>query len=281
MEGKMKSLLKNELYRAIVNKKMLCVLTIESIIVLLYVIYNVIPVITDTIPFLQSEAAAGKVDYIPGAIYTWLPLRHNSFKSMLNAIIPVLAAIPYGATLFLDENEHYVYHVKTRNNKAKYYIAKLCGFFTSGGIVAMFPFLLSFLISIALLPIEKVLPSFGIGLGSISLFSDAFYTNTIVYIIIYLLYTFICFGIWNCLCFCGSYLFDNRFVVLLFPFSIYFVLNVISSIMSTKSITPWYFFSMQNMWKTEVHIAVLQMLAVAAIILGTCAYKCSRKAESL
>lgn len=274
-------LLKCELYRAFRNKKFVITIFVEIIIVLTFVFIDVVPIITQTIPLKFKQLDSGNVKFMPGAFYTWLGLMSGSVHAVIKAILPLLIAIPFGDSLYLDEKNHYVYHIDTRSNKSNYYFSKIITLFLSGGVIATFPYLLSFLINIALLPMETVIPSTGVSLGNIVFLSQLYYSKPALYVLAYLFFTFIGFGILNCLCFVASYIFNNRFLVTLFPFIIDYFMCVIGGFFGGRNHTPWIYLNFNSFWKTDVPAAIIQFGIFLVIIMITYFYKCNRKVDVL
>lgn len=277
----MKKILKSELYKAFINKRFLITILAESAVVLAFVFINVVPVITQTIPWMFENIDAGWVTYMPGAYYTWLGLMNCAVHAVIKAILPLLIAIPYGDSLYLEEQSHYVYHINTRTKKSNYYFAKLLTMFLSGGMVAAFPYLLSFLINIALLPMETVIPSTSVSLGNIVILSQLYYAAPLLYVFAYLFLTFVGFGILNCFCFTASYVFSNRFLVTLFPFIIDYFMCMIGDFFGGRNRTPWIYLNINSFWKTDIPAAIIQFSIFLMIIMATYFYKCGRRPDRL
>ncbi len=263
------------------NKKMFLILLLESIYVIINSIYYAVPIISDTIPFYLSHLDTGKVSYIPGALYLWLGSSLNSGKIVLFAVMPILAAIPYGESVYMDESSHYIYQFQMRSKKSTIYCPKLFALFLSGGVIAAFPFALSFLSSLAILPMERPIASNGIFLGNICVFSNVFYHNPFLYVFIFLFLIFAAFGLLNCFCFIGSELFDNRFIVVIFPFAVDFIIYVIGEMLGGRNRTPWIYLNLSNMWKSDIEVVLMHLLAAIIIITAVFLYKCSKKKEVL
>lgn len=277
----MNKTLRIEIYRAFINKKFLLTILMESVIVLAFIFISEVPIITKTIPFKFNQLETSNVKFMPGAFYTWLGVMNSSIHAIIKAILPLLIAIPYGDSLFLDEKSHYVYHIDTRCKRNKFYLAKLISMFLSGGTVAIFPYMLSFLINIALLPMETTIPSTGVSMINMTCFSSLYYSKPILYVVVYLIFTFIGFGILNCLCFTASYLFNNKFIVTLFPFTVDYFMYMMGHFLGGRNTTPWVYLNLNNAWKTDIPAAVIQYTIFLLIIFITYFYKCKRKVDVL
>jgi len=282
-------MLKNELYKAFINKRFLIVLLIETFLILWYTIGEAIPVMNDHVKFVNDYIYAGRnmekmTNRLPlGAYYLWIGFNYCKQRVVLYAVLPILAAIPYGTSLYTEKRSHYAYHLLMNSSKRKYYTSKLLTLFVSGGVVGAFPFLLSFLINAALIPLEQVSTVTSQFFSSNTIFSDLFYKAPILYIVVFLILTFICFGILNCFCFVGAYLLDNKFVVAIFPFVIYFVARVIEeSIFSPgREITPWFSFKIADVYKVDIVKIIPMMIIILLIIVGVYLFKCRKKGDEL
>lgn len=273
-------ILKNEFYRAFVNKRFFFVIFIEICIVAAHVFVKVIPIATQTVPFFLAKP--DRVGYVPGAYRTWLASLNGGYIHLLTmALLPLLIAVPYGDSLYMDEQSRYLYHINTRTGKSRYYLSKILALFLSGGTVAAFPYLLSFLVNIAILPMETVIPSTFSGLGNIVCLSGLYYKSPFLYVIAFLVLTLIGFGILNCLCFIATYILSSRFLVTLFPFTVDYLMFVIGDFFNVGGYTPWTYLNIDGFWKPYIPAAVIQFSIFVVLIIITYLYKCSRKADSL
>ena len=107
-------MLKNELYKAFINKRFLFVLLIEIFLILWYTIGEAIPVMNDHVKFVNDYIYAGRnmekmTNRLPlGAYYLWIGFNYCKQRVVLYAVLPILAAIPYGASLTNDMHNDYV-----------------------------------------------------------------------------------------------------------------------------------------------------------------------------
>lgn len=274
-------ILKNELYRGFINKRFFFIIAVEICIVAAHVFINVLPIAVKTVPLYQQEINHRWVRNMPGAYYTWLGIMTCPIHLMLMAILPLLAAVPYGDSLYIDEQNRYIYHINTRAAKKKYYAAKLLAMFITGGTAAAFPYLLSFLVNIAILPMETVIPSSFVYLSNIECLSGLFYKSPFLYVIAYLFFTFIGFGILNCLCFVATYILSNRFLVILFPFVVDYLMLILGDLFEVKTNMPWIYLNFNVFWKSDIPAAVIHFSIFLFIIIAAYLYKSSRKVDAL
>lgn len=265
----MRQVLNNELKRAFCSYKMLFVIAVELIIVILYTVQEVFPICFEQNPFLYSIVDTGKVDGIRGVYYAWIGFNHSQHRTMLFTALPLFAAIPYGSSLYTDEKSRYVENVLLRCRRSEYYTSKLIVMFLSGGAVAVFPFILSMLINMALLPFERVFTSsFWFTINDRIAAGELFFKAPFLYCLLYLLVLFIGFGMLNCLCFTASYIFANRFVVMSFPFVIYYVSFVVCSVLKVYRASPWSYMRFNEMDRDYLGAVIINTIIVAAAVLS-------------
>lgn len=283
----MNKILKNELYKAFVNKKFLLVLLMESLLILWYTIGEVIPLINDYVEpwneMIYNRTYPDKMaNTLPlGAYYIWIGHNYCKHWTLLYAVLPIFAAIPYGASAYVEKNSHYSYHFLMKTGKVKYYAAKLVALFLSGGTIAMFPFLLSFLISAGMLPLEQVsilthetnVPG--------SFFAELYYKSPFIYVLVFLVLTFLCYGIFNCFCFVATHIMDNKFVVTIFPFALYYTTRVIDEVFLGKMLAPWFAFRIRDVSIQNAVPIAIEIILIVLIIASVYMFKCRRKGDEL
>jgi len=228
----MKSITKMELLRAFKNKYFYLAITIGiGITIWHYFRYSYILAegIYKVYKGTMFPTFFEKVLYGSPAVQAWIGTQTVGYNIYF-FIMPLLCAIPYGVSLCLDKKSGYINNITTRVDKKKYYKAKVLAVFLSGGAVAVIPLVVNLLLCMCTLPIMFPLASSMLfPVTSYSLFGDLFYSHTSMYILIYLLFDLIFFGLLNCLCVVITYFEDNRFTVALSPFIIYFAVHVFCS----------------------------------------------------
>lgn len=276
----MKQQLKNELKRAFFNPVFYGVILLEIVFVIAFFIKEVYPVWTETVPFYKSNMETGKVNFIPGAYYTWIGFRYSPFRSILFAILPILAALPYGASLYGDEKSRYTVHLFTRGEKRDYYVAKLFVMFLSGGVASVFPFAASLFMNMLVLPLETVLSSTSYFMNGTVFLSDLFYQAPFVYILCYMFIVFAGFGLINGICYAASCFLESRVVVSLAPFAVYFTTFVIAGF-DSRIVVPWEYLRINDMKSDDVPAVFIQLLGMILILAVCVLYKSRRKADAL
>ena len=232
----MKSILKMELKRAFCNKLFLLVIVIGcGIAAAAYFTTNAWRLTKnwwfEYLPQTQfGQSILKKIDTMNTALSIWMPNMGagSPFYYLFITILPILAAIPYGVSYLTDKKSGLVNQIMVRAKKRDYYISKLIVTFLNGGTVAVIPLIFNLLICMCSLPLGKpIYATMYYPVKDFHVLSDLYYTNTVLYIIIYFLFEFFVYGLVNCMCLTFTYLEENRFVIVLTPFILIFAEHVL------------------------------------------------------
>lgn len=279
----MRTFLKIELERAFKNKLFYGTILLEVLLIVAHVCTYVLPETRQTIPFLleQLETAPHKVQMMPNVLSLWVTIDNNLYRTLFFSVMPILSALPYGAVLYLDLKNNYINQLSVRGKKTKVYGAKLLTLFISGGVIAAVPHLLSLLANALFVPYMKPYSStFSYAVASTKIFSDLFYGPTWVYIGLTLLWIFVGYGLLNCLCFVAAFAFENRFIVMLMPFTLYFATYVIGHLLGSITI-PWFYFRMNNFAVDDLPAVMLQVLVYCFLVAGVFRLRTRQKQDTL
>lgn len=227
----MKSIFKMELKRAFCNKMFLPVVVLGCAIAAAAFFTTNAWVLTkawwfDYLPQTQQgQLVAAKSQTMDTALTLWMPNRGagSPFYYLFITILPILAAIPYGASYLTDKKSGLVNQIAVRAKKRDYYISKLIVTFLNGGTVAVIPLLFNLLMCMCSLPLGKpIYATLFYPVKDFHVLADMYYTNPVLYMIIYFIFTFFVYGLINCLCLTFTYLEENRFAIILTPFILIF-----------------------------------------------------------
>lgn len=207
--------------------------------------------------------------YTDTALRIWMPNRGKAgkFYYLLITIMPLLAVIPYGASYVNDIKSGLINQFIGRTKKKHYYIAKLVTAFVSGGTVAVIPLIFNLIWCMCCIPWGKpIYASHLYPVGNKAVLSTLYYEHPALYVIVYLLYTFLVFGLLNCLCLSFTYIDDNVFIVLLIPFIFYYVTNVVISYgFGSSKYSIMFNANMIYLYKEVLPAVLCQLLALAAV----------------
>lgn len=175
-----------------------------------------------------GDAFFQMVNYGIPVTQTWMGTSNMGYE-LYFFLLPVLCAIPYGASYVTDLKSGYICNIITRTDSRTYRRGKLAAVFLSGGAVSVIPLIFNLILCMCFVPV--MFPLAGTRLFAVtdaSLLSGLFYSGgTFIYILIYLLFDFVFFGLLNALCLIMAWFEDNRFAVMLTPFMVYFAVHMV------------------------------------------------------
>ena len=209
----MNKLIKIELERAFKNKMLIISVVIGLVIVGFNIWNEIIPARKTLDKLLEMGKYSGI--QLPGLYMKWMGVRPGSYVFLYYFIMPLLTALPYSISILMDV-------------KKKYYKAKLFAQFIVGGFVASFPLVISFVVTAMILPAfkpESVSSQFNF--SKLSVFGDLFFKAPFAMAVIVFLFAFVGFGLINCIAYIFADLVNNRFMVALTPFMMYFFYYIV------------------------------------------------------
>lgn len=218
--------LKVELKRSFCNKLFLLSIIISCVLVLWYS-FERLPFCIDLNNTIGNDMILD--DFLEVSYMNWIG-SHNIFlqQNIFYLIIPFLAVLPYGASLFSDMKNGYVKGIITRTEKKYYLISKYISVFLSGGVAVVAPMIFSFLISSAVLPTALPEVSYAYtNIHSIYKWADLLFVHPLAYTLLYISIVFIFSGLLASIALGLSYFSDKSFLVLLFPFFIYIFTSLV------------------------------------------------------
>lgn len=276
-------LFRSELKRAFQSKWFIIVVLIQICIAMVHVIMYVFPAVKGIpilIDYYESNPLA--VDGIPGVFSTWIGMNTNAAKEIFFVTLPIVSAIPYGASLYIDEKNRYVNNIVTRTTKKNFYISKMSVMFLSGGTIAIIPLILSLLINMCMLPIEQPQASTAMYLmGNKNIFGDIFYKNPFLYTFIYIIWVFLLVGLLTSFCFTATYIMENRFIIILAPFILYFVTYVMGSMFGSGMAYMWQYIQLNKIERTQILHIICQVILLIIINSIALFIKCSKRNDVL
>lgn len=156
-----------------------------------------------------------------GLYNSWIGGETSSLGYILfYALIPLLAAIPYGWSYCREWNEGYIKYVATRCEKKEYCLAKYIAVFLSGGLVIFIPLCVNFILTACFVPAYQpsIIYQLYYSVSHGSMWSELFYSHPLVYVLLYLILDFIFGGLFATLSYAVSLFIKNWFVVIILPF---------------------------------------------------------------
>lgn len=171
-------------------------------------------------------------------VYNMLQDITNAQPFIFYMLLPVLAVLPFGASLSQDKKSGYLVQLRQRCSSASCMRAKYFATFLSGGIAVIIPLIVSILCAYMLLP--SILPDATMPMNSLnaSVFLNAwFYRFPAVYFATYGLITFAVAGCYACVGLLMSTFLNNYFVICSFGF---FVQLFINTVLSMEVESDWW-----------------------------------------
>lgn len=266
----MRQITKVEMNRAFHSRAFLFSLMVGCVMAMWYFCQFSWPLITHILKIQQGTVDPlffEKINYATPAAEAWMGTHIADGYFM---VLPVLCVIPYGISFHMDCKSGYVNQLVTRVGKKEYFKAKLLAVFVSGGVVAAIPLILNLITCMCFLPVMFPVAStqlFPVSAGSV--LGELFYSKTwsFLYIMIYILFDFVFFGLLNCVCLVMSFLEDNRFTIALSPFIIAFAFHVLCGWVIGKSgYSP-----MQYTYFPRLYWVNLGIVLAEVLVLLTCA----------
>lgn len=178
-------------------------------------------------------------------LYKWwlgadgISMGHTLFYTLL----PLLACIPYGWSHSIEQKSGYTKNVVVKTGKLQYYLAKYVASFLAGGLVVLIPLALNFLMMGCVIPAVK--PSivwimyYGISRGS--MWSQIFYGNPLLFVLLCMLLNFIFAGLFSTLSFWVSVYMKNWIAAVLIPVLGLFAIDYIKLMFDRYVVAPTQF----------------------------------------
>ena len=183
----LKYVLREEFRRAFLNNKFI-LLIILGLIIHLYSLF----IWEHGVIFFDYSAKDivldAAIEGISKAINRYTFWYHG--MDVYTVIMPLLACIPYSASLYCDKESNFYTYIVTRTKKKNYFISKILINGLIGGVVLALPTLLFYIFLIILVPG----PIIDFGVHPIGFLSELFMSNPNLYIIFTILIEFL-FGV--------------------------------------------------------------------------------------
>lgn len=209
-----------------------------------------------------------------GILEGWIGCEPFSpYNGMLFMILPLLAILPFGLSFYDEWKSGYCEHIITSRNIKEYIICKITVVFISGGIGAVFPLLLSLIVSACYLPaISTDVLALQSVLNDTYMFSFLYYDYPVFYALVYSLIVFVYGGIFSMLAFMVSRWMNNKFIILSFPLIVHVFLLYFDKIMEphiSKYNFAIFVNPTQNTGTNDLKSLIITTSILLIIIIGT------------
>lgn len=228
----MKVFLKTELYKMIHNKYFIIGLSVGFLLTTI----SAITMIRQYFQMLQYDQLSFEElgymtnPYLPiQTLYNhWIGGEFSSLTySLFYLLLPILASIPYGWSIFDEIKNGAARNILIRIDRTKYFGGKYFVTFLSGGIVVTVPLITNILLVAMFIPAIKPDVCYDIYYGVLppDLWSNLFYTNPLLYLVLYLMLNFVFSGIFATFSLAISFRLKHKIAVMLFPFFLLLILH--------------------------------------------------------
>lgn len=240
----MRKLLKIELSRALKNKFLLYAVLLGTIITVWHFVQNVVPLANTLDECMNLSVKLNDPMMHPGWLFSaWIGGNLHDMQGFLYyLLLPILAAIPFSASFFLDKKNGYIKNVFVRAKKRDYYISKFIATFIAGGIAVAVPLLINLALTATLLP--SMLPqvtSSRFYVNATNMWCDLFYTHPYLYVFSYLILDFVFSGLIATIALVVGSISEYKFVVLIAPFLVYLFVFSIFNLLGMPIYAPFEF----------------------------------------
>ena len=226
------SIYRNELKRSICNRGMVIALIVSAAFGIAGFLYT----LNGQIEYNEMLVQMGEErrQYITNdTAYTkWMFFDDSNFVRYIYLfVMPILAAIPYGASYYSDCRSGYIKQLVTRVSGRSYHRAKYIANFVSGGLIFLVPAFVNFVMTSWIYPMYNPSP-FVAGMSEYMLFYKLFYDVPYIYIIGCMVYYCVISGLLASIALLVSKYIDNYFSIIITPFALAFVAMFIDRILN-------------------------------------------------
>lgn len=230
----MKNSLKVELWKATHNYYFILSLVVGLVLVLCNVVETYQNVSTMTQQTLEGQKAGIPLYHFTGcSLFVWW-IAHNgvNFGSIyFYQIWPIIAAMPFAWSHCLESNTGAVTQYCSRSNRRDYFFAKYTAVFITGGMAVSLPVWVDLMLNALICPAEKLqFMNLLTTIGNKSFLSSLFFTHPWIHSQIWCGVEFLWGGTVATLSFIAGSRLKFPVLAILFPFSVLYILAIISDI---------------------------------------------------
>ena len=231
----MKALMKSELKRMLGSRNMMLALGIGMVLSLWFLIQ-----------YVWGQSVYQGYDFPETVFQKWIGAYSFPVQSFLYyLLLPFIAVLPGGGTFYDDKESGLLLNFWIRCSRMKYLIVKYIAVFFAGGIAFVTPLIFNFII------FAKIVQAF------------TYNDHPWIYLILFLILAFLMAGGMAGITLAVSFYIEQKAMVLLIPFGIYFGVYCINNIIGTLDFAPNYFL-ISGMGIASVWEIVLSVLVWAA-----------------
>lgn len=260
----MRKILKLELHRGFCSRTFLAIILLGMG---LSITHTVFYVLQDVAPYTEEYVQRG---IYPNSLFNrWIGGEYSTIQYYLYyLLIPCLAAMAYGESLFSDIHSGYIKHMLAKVPRKEFFIARMAAVFLTGGCACIFPLLFNLLSTAMFVP--AVIPEAStmfFGLGEIWMFSHLYYTHPFQYILIYLVIIFLYAGLFAVAGMCLGYYVENKASIFVIPFAVYMLSGFITSYFGKEYLSPSCFLEISQSTAVRFDVIVVEFVIGSVLLL--------------
>lgn len=260
----MKGIFSAELKRSFANRSFLISLIVSLILVIWYALYRLPFCVQHNYQFAKDMMIG---NYFEISYTNWLG-SHNLYlpQSIYYFIFPFLAVLPFGGSFYSDIQSGTIKNVLIRTKKKSYLMAKYISVFISGGVSAVIPLVVSFLVSTAVLPTMSPESTYYFtNIFSTCRWADLLFTAPILYTLLNISVQFIFAGFLACMSLAVSFYSSKLFLPLLYPFFIYISFSLVCELFGAENYSMRYMLTNTG---TDISTASVCLMAFLLFLLS-------------
>lgn len=281
-EAYMKSCIRAEMYKAFHNKAFFVSLAIGLTMAAADILQNFI----DMQSFPGAVASPGGYDGV-SLFVNWIGLNAYTLgHKLLLFTWPLLAALPFGWSLFSENKSRYSNQIIARVGKSSYLLAKAAASFVAGGSVLFIPVAADLLLNALVCPacIPEVITHVT-AITSGYFLSEMYYTQPWLFCAIWSGVIFLWGGVTATVCLAAAQIFKHSAVVVIFPYVLYLVWTFAVSFISgltevTVELSPIYLFSAAPYSSNPAYVIFTEMAAIMLVSMAVL-FICEKKHENI
>lgn len=230
-----------ELKRALTSKGMLFSLLFVCALAVHHDVMDMLDPASGMANFAVEASLHTAMNFSPDLIWMrWMTVDSFSFHPYLFfLLLPLLAGLPHAGGLLRDQSDHYANVICTRVRRGSYLLAKWVATFMAGGVVAIAPCALSFLLLLTRYPIIN--PAVGTGyevVRSTFMFAELYMTQPLLWVALWLAILFVAGGVFATLGLAVTYVTEYGFITHLLPFLALYVLTTVLVAIGAGGVSP-------------------------------------------
>ena len=269
----MRKMIKTELRRAFCNRTFFVILGLG----LAFVIWHTVQY---KIPYTRSLGVSyhGE-EFYPHNVYQECILGNSMsvHAYIYSMCLPILAALPFGASACQDRQSGYRDQILTRTKRSTYYQAKWIAAFLSGAAAVVLPMIFDFIVTLWFFP---TLPGDSMSrwdsVGIDGMMAEIYYHMPMVYMLAKWMFLAAFGGIFATMSLTAGMFAKNMVVVLLTPVLVQLLYNSATSYLNARN---WQFMAYYTVYQPLFSMRLWKPVLVGGIMLLICLLLYCRKAS--